>query len=250
MLDRSARIIGENIWFYLVAALLIMALETVNSLGFLGRSSHIWILFVFAYLSANLPLVIVHGLTLTGAARHKGRGRLVAGFKVALIVAIIAGLTTYVFLEFAMSKAPGVPMSTFDYLAFVIILTLALPAVVTLLGSWVPAGLMRKAPRLLSAIGRGVRSIHTVYWRLVLSLGAYVLVGSALGAAYVLAVGRAPLPTMVSGGIDAPGIAYWYLTTLLGMFLATYVNVVVCMDYMRIEKIDLETAARATIAQS
>ena len=250
MLAMSARIITKNLWFYLSMAFLIVALETMNGLGFFGRSSHAGVLFICAYLSANLPLVILHGISLTEAVNYRGGGRLAAGLKVALIAAIIVGLTVYLFLKIAMGKGPGVARTNSDYLALIGALVLVLPAVITLLGSWIPAGLMHKDPGFVSAVGRGVMSIHTVYWRLVLALAAYILLATILGTAYVFAVGKAPSLTTEAGGIDTMGIACWYVTMFLGMVLLTYVNVVICVCYMRFEKIDLIDAPHATPAQS
>ncbi|MBS1168875.1 MAG: hypothetical protein H6R00_4900 [Proteobacteria bacterium] len=243
MLTRSARFIRENLWFYFFLALVVIVMQTLRSLGALGQSTHAGVLVVCAYLSANVPLAILHGTSLTGAASFRGHGQLKAGLKVATIAAIIAGLTTYLFLRTVISKGPGGTMTNSDYFAFLGILVLALPAVITLLGSWVPAGLAQKDPGFVSAVGRGVMSVHTVYWRLVLSLTAYILVAIILGTAYVFAVGKAPFLTTGSGGLDVPGIAYWYIITLFGMMLLTYINVVVCMDYMRFEKIDPEGGA-------
>lgn len=247
MLAMSARIIMKNLWFYLSMALLIVALETMNGLGLFGKSSHAGVLFVCAYLSANLPLVILHGISLTDAVNYRKGGRLAAGFKVALIAAIIVSLTLYLFLKTAY-KGPGVTRTNSDYLALIGALVLVLPAAITLLGSWIPAGLMHKDPGFVSAIGRGIMSIHTVYWRLALALAAYILLATILGTAYILAVGTAPSLTTDAGGLDTLGIAHWYVTMLLGMFLLTYINVVICMDYMRFEKISLDDKSGATPA--
>lgn len=239
MLTRSARIISENLRFYFFLALVVIVLETLHSLGTFGHSVNAGVIFVYSYLCANIPLVILHGTSLTSAASFRGHGQLKAGLKVATIAAIIAGLTTALLLKMVIKANTGVRTNP-DYVAFFGVLVLAIPAVVTLLGSWVPAGIMQKAPGFIAAIGRGLMSIQTVYWRLVVSLAAYILVAIILGTAYVFATGKVPFLTTGNGGIDLPGIAYWYIVTLFGMFLLTYTNVVICMDYMRIEKIDPE----------
>lgn len=248
MLTRSVRIISENLRFYFFLALVVIVLETLRSLGTFGHSVNAGVIFVYSYLCANIPLVILHGTSLTSAASLRGHGRLKAGLKVAMIAAIIAGLTTALLLKMVIIKANTGVRTNPDYVAFFGVLVLAIPAVVTLLGSWVPAGIMQKAPGFIAAIGRGLMSIQTVYWRLVVSLAAYILMGIILGTAYGLVTGKVPFLTTGNGGIDLPGIAYWYIVTLFGMFLLTYTNVVICMDYMRIEKIDPEGGAPRTSA--
>lgn len=251
MLARSARIIDENLWFYVCTALLVVALETVIRLGFLEPSSHAGILyvfvfiFVFVYLSANLPFVITQRIKLTATVSLRGHGRLAAGLKVALIAAILVGVSVYMLFKVLLDRKPVALMVASDYAAFLAFLVPALSAVLTLLGSWVPAGIMRKGPGLVSAIRRGVMSIHTVYWRLVLSFALFVFLASLLGTIYVIVAGDAPSLATDSGGPQALGIIYWYLTTLLGMMLFTYINVVICICYMRFEKIDLSAAAQA-----
>lgn len=240
MLARSVRIIRENIAFYLFIAALIVVVGTLSSLGYLGDSGRVGVVVAFAYLSANLPVMVLRNVSLAAAvakARESGNGS--TYFKVALIATIMAAFTI-----FAAALLPGVGSTTTDDLARAGVLAVALPMIVTCLGSWIPAGIVNRGTGLLKALRRGLVSIHTVYWRLVLALGASFLLAILIVTAFAAAFERAPSIATPSGGIDPWSIACWFLVSLVGLALLTYANVVVCLCYLRAENIDPDEAAR------
>lgn len=249
MLVKSVRIIEENIGFYLFIAFLIVVVGTLSSLGYLGDSGHVGMLVAITYLSANLPLMILRNISLTTAvAKARESGGKATYFKMGLIAVIMAVFTIFVSYNRAASLPPGAEPTTTDNLTFVGILVVVLPMFVTFLGSWIPAGIIKKETGFLKAIGRGLMSIHTVYWRLVLAFGAFFLVSLLIIFPYVLAFGHTPSIATPSGGIDPWSISCWYLVAFAGLALLTYANVVVCLCYARAEKIDLDEALQTPTA--
>lgn len=247
MLVKSARIIGQNIGFYLFIAFMLVAVGTLDSLGYLGGSGRFGMIAAFTCLSANLPVMILQNVSLTAAVAktQKSEDGFATFLKVGLIATLLAGFTVYVTTNAVADLPPGTDLPIFDKLVLAGLLVIVLPMIVTVLGSWIPAGIINKEAGFLKALGRGLMSIHTVYWRLVLAFGAFFLALFAIALVYVTAFRSAPSIATPSGGIDPWSVACWYLVSLAGLALVTYANVVVCLCYARAEKIDLSAVAPA-----
>lgn len=250
MLAKSARIIRRHFVFYLLMALLIVTWETINSLRLLESSTHTGVIVACAFLCANLPQVVLQGAPLSIAGGFTRAGAITTGLKVAVIAAVLFSFTVYVSINAYETVPAGANLPLFDQLVLAGLLVIVLPMIVTFLGSWIPAGIMKEKVGLLMAFGRGFVSIHTVYWRLVLALGASILLSFLILFAYLLTFEREPSMVTPGGGIDAWSIACWYLVSLVWLALLTYVNVVVCVCYARAEKIDLGAIPEATATQS
>jgi len=246
MLATSARIIRDNWIYYLLMALLIVVWETTDNLRPLGESTHTGAIGACVLLCARLPSVVLQGGPLNMATAFKSPETLIIGFQVALIASILAGFMIYLEMNAYADLPHGAELPIFDKLVLAGLLVIVQPMIVTFLGSWIPAGVMKKEPGFLLAIGRGFLSIHTVYWRLVLSLGASLLLSLLIIFVYMISFGSAPSIVTPSGSIAPWSIVCWYLVSLVWLALLTYVNVVVCVCYARAEKIDLGAASRAT----
>lgn len=248
MLAMSVHIIMKNPRLYLSVALLVIVLETIRGLGFFRQITDAGMLLVYAYFGSNLTLIILRSISFTGAPNYKWYGRLAAGLKVALIFSVLFVVKDYLFFKIEMSKEPGAFITASYYFARIGVQVLVVPAVFTLLGSWVPAGIVGKDASFVSAVGRGVMSVHTVYWRLVLFFSVTFLLEVIVNIVYAFTIAKVPFLTTASGDMSVPGLAYWYLHRCLlilsGMVLLTYVNVVVCICYLRFEKIDLDEASQ------
>ncbi|WP_284539144.1 hypothetical protein [Pleomorphomonas sp. T1.2MG-36] len=231
---------------YLLLALLIVGGEVVAGLKLWAGPGHIGEIVACLYLSTGLPFLLLRGMPLSSAAGFTAPGAMAAGFKVVLIAVLVTSVTLYATYRTTVLMIFGMYPPLAELLMVAGLLALALPLIVTLLGSWIPAGIMGKGAGLHRALIRGGMSLHTVYWRLVLALVAAVLIWLLIIIAHLAAFGLLPMLVTPDGGLDLFGIACGYLMALVGLALLTYVNVVVCVCYARSENIALDTPPEGT----
>lgn len=246
MLARSARIMRDHSALYLLLALLIVGWEALIGLKLFAEPGHVGEIVACLYLSTNLPFLVLFGTPLTRAAGFTAPGAMAAGFKVVLIAVILTAVTLYASYHTVALMIFGMYPPLAELLIVAGLLALALPLIVTLFGSWVPAGIAGKGAGLHRAILRGVMSLHTVYWRLVLALVAAVLIWLLIIIAHLATFELLPALVTPDGGLDLFGFACSYLMALVGLALLTYVNVVVCVCYARSENIALDGAQEGT----
>ncbi|MCM5557032.1 hypothetical protein [Pleomorphomonas sp. JP5] len=246
MLVRSARIMRDHYVLYLLLALLIVGWEALIGLELFAEPGHVGEIVACLYLSTGLPFLVLRGMPLSSAAGFTAPGSMAAGFKVVLIAVLLTSVMLYATYRTTALMVFGMYPSLAELLIVAGLLVLTLPLIVTLLGSWIPAGIAGKGAGLHRALLRGVMSLHTVYWRLVLALAAAFVVWCLIVLAHLAAFGWPPM-LMTQGGALAPiGLAAGYLIALVGLALLTYVNVVVCVCYARAENIDLDRPPEGT----
>ncbi len=246
MLVRSARIMRDHYLLYLLLALLIVGWEALIGLGLFAEPGHVGEIVACLYLSTNLPFLVLFGTPLTRAAGFTAPGSMAAGFKVVLIAVLLTAVTLYATYRTTALMIFGMYPPLAELLIVAGLLVLALPLIVTLFGSWIPAGIAGKGAGLHRALIRGVLSLHTVYWRLVLALAAAFVVWLLIIIAHLAAFELLPTLVTPDGALDPIGLACGYLMALVGLALLTYVNVVVCMCYARSEAIALDTPPEGT----
>ena len=246
MLARSARIMRDHSALYLLLALLIVGWEVVIGLKLWAGPGHIGEIVACLYLSTGLPYQVLRGMPLGSAAGFTAPGSMAAGFKVVLIAVLLTSVTLYATYRTPVLMVFGMYPPLVELLIVAGSLALALPLIVTLLGSWIPAGIMGKGAGLHRALIRGIQSLHTVYWRLVLALVAAFVIWLMIIIAHLATFELLPTLVTPDGGLDLFGIACGYLMALVGLALLTYVNVVVSVCYARAENIDLDAVPEGT----
>lgn len=246
MLARSARIMRDHYVLYLLLALLIVGWEVLIGLKLFAEPGHVGEIVACLYLSTGLPFLVLRGMPLNSAAGFTAPGAMAAGFKVVLIAVILTAVMLYATYRSTVLMVFGMYPPLAELLIVAGLLALALPLIVTLFGSWIPSGIAGKGAGLHRALIRGVMSLHTVYWRLVLALVAAVLIWLLIIIAHLATFGLLPMLVTEGGALDPVGIACGYLMAVVGLALLTYVNVVVCVCYARSENIDLDGAPGAT----
>ncbi len=248
MLARSARIMRDHYLLYLLLALLIVGWEVLIGLKLFAEPGHVGEIVACLYLSTGLPFLVLRGMPLNSAAGFTAPGSMAAGFKVVLIAVLLTAVMLYASYHTVAMMVFGMYPPLAELLIVAGLLVLTLPLIVTLLGSWIPAGIAGKGAGLHRALIRGVMSLHTVYWRLVLALVAAVVVWLLIILAHLAAFELLPALVTQGGALDPVGITCGYLMALVGLALLTYVNVVVCVSYARSENIALDGAQEPTKA--
>lgn len=236
MLIESARIIRENVAFYLTIALLMVAAEAMSVSGLPLAFSHLVVTFGYVYVCANLPFAILKRAPLADGVRSWGTGRLAAGLKVVVIILVLAALEMGVLMKVLRNNVPGTLPPASILLELFGILLFVQPIVIILLGSWIPAGIMRQNPGFMLAIVRGVKSIRMIYPRLLVAYFAFAFVFFICLLAYASTYGVLPSTITPDGKINVSGVAFWCLGMLWALAFLTYVQAVICLDYVDFEK--------------
>jgi hypothetical protein len=238
MLTKAYAIVRENIAFYFIFVCLVLAINWFRDMGYIQSSAGVvnaipWIVLAYFVHQAALFNAKFAVANPDGTKWKSSQGGFVLK---AFALGLLALALSAPVLLYGLSKYPPSPGHDDGklVLGFGLALLLAYTAVLSLLGSWLPASIYQRNPGIGSAFTRGRANFFSVFVRILPTL--LIATSIELATLELLASRGIDLRLIVNGLPNLPAVAAEFFTTCVEAFNVTLVCVILSHHYLVFER--------------